>query len=72
MDVFERKPAAARRRRGPAPDGRPAALAQQHRCVAQVRGLGAMVAMELCQDGNPHRPDAALARPGLHMPPSAA
>ena len=38
------------------------ALAQQHRCVAQVRGLGAMVAMELCQDGNPHRPDAALAK----------
>ncbi len=38
------------------------ALARQHRCVAQVRGLGAMVAMELCQDGNPHRPDAALAK----------
>ena len=38
------------------------ALAQKHRCVAQVRGLGAMVAMELCQDGNPHQPDAALAK----------
>ncbi|WP_042423357.1 4-aminobutyrate--2-oxoglutarate transaminase [Comamonas granuli] len=38
------------------------ALAQQHRCIAQVRSLGAMVAMELCQDGNPHQPDAALAK----------
>lgn len=44
------------------PDEGLQALAQQHRCVAQVRGLGAMVAMELCQDGNPHRPDAALAK----------
>ena len=31
-------------------------------CIAEVRGLGAMVAMELCQDGNPHQPDAALAK----------
>ena len=38
------------------------ALAQKHRCVAQVRSLGAMVAMELCQDGNPHHPDANLAK----------
>jgi len=38
------------------------ALAQKHRCIAQVRSLGAMVAMELCQDGNPHRPDATLAK----------
>ncbi|MDP2771393.1 MAG: 4-aminobutyrate--2-oxoglutarate transaminase [Giesbergeria sp.] len=38
------------------------ALAQNHRCIAQVRGLGAMVAMELCKDGNPHQPDAALAK----------
>ena len=38
------------------------ALAQKHRCVAQVRSLGAMVAMELCQDGNPHQPDATLAK----------
>ena len=37
-------------------------LAQKHRCIAQVRSLGAMVAMELCQDGNPHRPDATLAK----------
>ena len=37
-------------------------LARKHRCIAEVRGLGAMVAMELCQDGNPHQPDAALAK----------
>ncbi|WP_313074378.1 4-aminobutyrate--2-oxoglutarate transaminase [Melaminivora sp.] len=37
-------------------------LAQQHACIAQVRGLGAMVAMELCQDGDPARPDAQLAK----------
>ncbi|MGP1629359.1 MAG: 4-aminobutyrate--2-oxoglutarate transaminase [Giesbergeria sp.] len=38
------------------------ALAEKHRSIAQVRGLGAMVAMELCQDGDPHKPDAALAK----------
>ncbi len=30
--------------------------------VAEVRGLGAMVAMELCQDGDPSRPDPELTR----------
>ncbi len=36
--------------------------AVQKRCsaVADVRGLGAMMAMELCVDGNPRRPDTAL------------
>lgn len=38
------------------------ALAQRHRCIAEVRGLGAMVAMELCKNGDPHQPDADLTK----------
>jgi len=38
------------------------ALAQRHRCIAEVRGLGAMVAMELCKAGDPHQPDADLTK----------
>ncbi|GAB1387530.1 4-aminobutyrate--2-oxoglutarate transaminase [Melaminivora sp.] len=38
------------------------ALAQRLDCVAEVRGLGAMVAMELCQGRDPHRPDANLTK----------
>ena len=38
------------------------ALAQRLGCVAEVRGLGAMVAMELCQGRDPHRPDANLTK----------
>jgi 4-aminobutyrate aminotransferase/(S)-3-amino-2-methylpropionate transaminase len=37
-------------------------LAERHPDVAEVRGLGAMVAMELCEDGDPHRPAADLTR----------
>lgn len=35
-------------------------IASRHTAVAEVRGLGAMVAVELCKNGNPHQPDAAL------------
>ena len=38
------------------------AIAARTTVVAEVRGLGAMVAMELCQDGDPARPDADLTR----------
>ena len=38
------------------------ALAQHHPCIAEVRGLGAMVAMELCKNGDPHQPDADLTK----------
>ncbi len=38
------------------------ALAQKHKCIAEVRGLGAMVAMELCKNGDPHQPDADLTK----------
>jgi 4-aminobutyrate aminotransferase/(S)-3-amino-2-methylpropionate transaminase len=37
-------------------------LAGRHREVAEVRALGAMIAMELCKDGDPHRPDADLTK----------
>jgi 4-aminobutyrate aminotransferase/(S)-3-amino-2-methylpropionate transaminase len=38
------------------------ALAKRHSCIADVRGLGAMVAMELCKNGDPHQPDAELTK----------
>jgi 4-aminobutyrate aminotransferase/(S)-3-amino-2-methylpropionate transaminase len=37
-------------------------LAKDHPCIAEVRGLGAMVAMELCKNGDPHQPDADLTK----------
>jgi len=37
-------------------------IAEKHRSVGDVRGLGAMVAMELFEDGDVHRPDADLTR----------
>jgi 4-aminobutyrate aminotransferase/(S)-3-amino-2-methylpropionate transaminase len=38
------------------------ALAGRQRCIVDVRGLGAMVAMELAEDGDVGRPAAALTR----------
>jgi 4-aminobutyrate aminotransferase/(S)-3-amino-2-methylpropionate transaminase len=38
------------------------AMAAKHRCIADVRGLGAMVAIELCKNGDPHQPDADLTK----------
>jgi 4-aminobutyrate aminotransferase/(S)-3-amino-2-methylpropionate transaminase len=38
------------------------ALAKDQSCIAEVRGLGAMVAMELCKNGDPHQPDADLTK----------
>jgi len=37
-------------------------LANKHNCIADVRGLGAMVAMELCKNGDVHKPDADLTK----------
>jgi 4-aminobutyrate aminotransferase/(S)-3-amino-2-methylpropionate transaminase len=42
--------------------GRLQELQRRHAAIGEVRGLGAMVAMELAQDGDPHRPDAELTR----------
>ena len=38
------------------------AMAAHHRCIADVRGLGAMVAIELCKNGDLHQPDADMAK----------
>ncbi|QCB44981.1 4-aminobutyrate--2-oxoglutarate transaminase [Hydrogenophaga sp. PAMC20947] len=38
------------------------AMAKKHTCIAEVRGLGAMVAMEICKNGDPHQPDADLTK----------
>jgi 4-aminobutyrate aminotransferase/(S)-3-amino-2-methylpropionate transaminase len=37
-------------------------MAEKHACIADVRGLGAMVAIELCKGGDLHQPDADLAK----------
>lgn len=37
-------------------------LAAKNPCIVEVRGLGAMVAMELCRGGDIHQPDADLAK----------
>jgi len=37
-------------------------LQQQFACIGEVRGLGAMVAMELVKNRDPHAPDADLAK----------
>jgi 4-aminobutyrate aminotransferase / (S)-3-amino-2-methylpropionate transaminase / 5-aminovalerate transaminase len=42
------------------------ALAQRSSAVGEVRGLGAMMAMELVEDGDPHRPASGLAREVAH------
>ena len=37
-------------------------MANKHKNIADVRGLGAMVAIELCKNGDPHQPNAELAK----------
>lgn len=37
-------------------------MAKKHKCIAEVRGLGAMVAMEICKGGDPRQPDADLTK----------
>lgn len=37
-------------------------LAKKHKSIAEVRGLGAMVAIELCKNGDVHQPDADLTK----------
>ena len=38
------------------------ALAKSHNTIADVRGLGAMLAIELCKGSNLHKPDADLTK----------
>ncbi|MDI1244185.1 MAG: 4-aminobutyrate--2-oxoglutarate transaminase [Rhodoferax sp.] len=37
-------------------------MAGKFNCIADVRGLGAMVAIELCKNGDPHQPNADMAK----------
>lgn len=37
-------------------------IATKHRCIGDVRGLGAMVAIELFKNGDVHQPDAELTK----------
>lgn len=37
-------------------------LAQRHRCISEVRGLGAMVAFEISREGDIAQPDAEMAK----------
>ncbi|HET6720336.1 MAG TPA: 4-aminobutyrate--2-oxoglutarate transaminase [Rhodocyclaceae bacterium] len=37
------------------------ALQQKFPCIAEVRGLGAMTAVEFCRNGDPHQPAAEIA-----------
>ncbi len=63
IDTFEKEHLLARSRAvGERLTGRLKALQAQHNCIAEVRGLGAMVAIELCKNGDPHQPDAELTK----------
>ncbi|MEY4754155.1 MAG: 4-aminobutyrate--2-oxoglutarate transaminase [Pseudomonadota bacterium] len=59
LDVFEQEDLLTRSRAvGERLRARLNALAAQHKVIAEVRGPGAMIAIELCRDGDPQQPDA--------------
>src|SRR5690606_6771624 len=61
MEVFDEDDLRARSRQLGAHWGEALqALQTRERCIAEVRGLRAMVALELCEDGVPRRPASAL------------
>lgn len=63
LDVFEREDLLARARTlGERLRAALKTLAERHKCIADVRGLGAMVAIEFCHHGDLHKPDADLAK----------
>jgi 4-aminobutyrate aminotransferase-like enzyme len=63
LDVFEQEGILARAETlGRKMASRLQSLAARHREIAEVRALGAMIALELCQDGDPHRPDAEMTK----------
>lgn len=63
LDVFEQEDLLARARDlGLRLQAGLKTLAQRHRCISDVRGLGAMVAFELSHAGDIHKPDADLAK----------
>jgi 4-aminobutyrate aminotransferase/(S)-3-amino-2-methylpropionate transaminase len=63
IDTFEKENLLARSRAvGERLTSRLKALQAQHNCIAEVRGLGAMVAIELCKNGDPYQPDTDLTK----------
>ena len=63
IETFEKENLLARSRAvGERLMGRLKALQAQNHSIAEVRGLGAMVAIELCKNGDPHQPDADLTK----------
>ena len=63
FDVFEKENLLERSRElGARMSTRLKAMASHNSCIADVRGLGAMVAVELCKNGDLHQPDADLTK----------
>ncbi|MDD5336000.1 MAG: 4-aminobutyrate--2-oxoglutarate transaminase [Rhodoferax sp.] len=63
LDVFEKEKLLERSRQlGLRSTASLKAMAAKNRCIVEVRGLGAMVAIELCQDGDLKRPAADLTK----------
>ena len=63
LEVFEKENLLARSRQlGAYLVANLKALAAQNPCIADVRGLGAMVAIELCKGGDLKHPDADMAK----------
>jgi len=63
LDVFEQERIFERTDRlGGKISGYLGTLAARHPDITEVRGLGAMIAFELCENGDPHRPAAELTR----------
>ena len=67
LDVFEQENLLARSRElGQRLVSQLQAMAAHNPCMAEVRGLGAMVAVELCKNGDIHQPDADLTKRLCH------
>ena len=63
LDVFEKENLLARSRQlGTHLVERLKGMAVKNKCIADVRGLGAMVAIELCKGGDLKQPDADMAK----------
>jgi 4-aminobutyrate aminotransferase/(S)-3-amino-2-methylpropionate transaminase len=63
LDVFEKDKLLERSREmGTRLTTRLKSMATKFACIADVRGLGAMVAIELCKGGDLHQPDADMAK----------
>jgi len=63
LEVFEKEQLLARSRQlGLRISASLNAMASRNPCITDVRGLGAMVAFELCRDGDVKQPDAEMAK----------